>query len=102
MEYLNDDELHHAVSSWRAPTAPDHLRSRIFRPRRSLWAWVFTGSIRVPVPACAALVLLLAWLVWPHPQPDGAEPARTRQGEVTLADFRPDTEVQVRVVGALR
>ncbi len=56
----------------------------------------------MPVPVCAALVMLLAWFVWPRPQPGVVEPAGNRQGEVTLADFRPDTEVQVRVVGALR
>lgn len=102
MEYLNDDELKHAVSSWKAPATPDHVRSRIFGPRRPWWAWLFTGSIRVPVPVCAALVLLLAWFVWPRPQASVVEPANNRQGEVTLADFQPDTEVQVRVVGALR
>lgn len=102
MEPLNDDELKHAVSSWAAPAAPDHLRRQIFGARRSWWAWLFTGSIRVPVPVCAALVLLLAWFVWPRPQPVMVEPPGNRQGEVTLADFRPDTEVQVRVVGDLR
>jgi hypothetical protein len=102
MEPLNDDELRHAVSSWKAPAAPDHVRSRIFGAHRPWWAWVFTGSIRVPVPVCAALVLLLVWFAWQRPQPDAAGPASDRRGEVTLADFQADTEVQVRCVGALR
>ena len=104
MEPLNDDELRHAVSSWKAPATPEHLRSRIFAARRPWWAWVFTGSIRVPVPVCAALVLLLVWFAWPRPQVDvaGPVPAGDRRGEVTLADFEPNTEVQVRVVGDLR
>lgn len=102
MEPLNDDELTHAVSSWKAPTTPHHLRSRIFRERRPWWAWLFTGTIRVPVPLCAALVVLLVWFAWQSPLPDVPGPASDRQDEVTLADFQPDTEVQVRVVGALR
>ena len=87
MEPLNDDELKHAVSSWKAPTTPDHLRSRIFGAREPWWRWVFTGTVRVPVPVCAALVLLLAWFAWPPPPPDAAGPASDRQGEVSLADF---------------
>lgn len=101
MEPLNDDELEHAVSSWKAPTTPGHLRSQIFGARRPRWAWVFTGSIRVPVPVCAALVLLLVWFAWQRPQSDVTRPS-DRQDEVTLADFQPATEVQVRIVGALR
>ncbi|HVG72748.1 MAG TPA: hypothetical protein VM819_17670 [Vicinamibacterales bacterium] len=103
MEPLNDDELKHAVSSWKAPTTPDHLRNRIFGARQPWWRWVLTGSVRVPVPVCAALALFLAWFAWQQRSlPDIVPPASDRQGEVTLADFRPDTEVQARVVGALR
>lgn len=102
MEPLNDNELKHAVSSWKAPTTPDHLRSRIFGARQPWWRWLFTGTVRVPVPVCAALVVLVALFAWQRSLPEVAGPSTDRQGEVTLADFQPDTEVQVRVVGALR
>jgi hypothetical protein len=102
MEPLNDDELKHAISSWRAPTTPHHLRGRIFGARRPWWEWLFTGTIRVPIPVCAVLVVLLAWIAWQRSVPEATGPSSDRQGEVTLADFQPDTEVQVRVVGARR
>lgn len=44
---------------------------------------------------------LTVWFAWQRPQPDVTSPS-DRQGEVTLADFQPDTEVRVRIVGALR
>jgi hypothetical protein len=102
MEPLNDDELKHAISSWRAPTTPHDLRSRIFSARRRWWEWLFIGTIRVPVPVCAVLVVLLVWFAWQPTAPEVTGPSSDGQDEVTLADFQPDTEVQVRVVGALR
>jgi len=65
MEPLDDHELKELVSAWKAPEAPQHLHRQIFgAPRRSWWAWLLTGGIRVPVPACAAALLLVAWLAF--------------------------------------
>ena len=116
MEPLDDHELKELVPSWKAPEAPEHLHRQVFgAPRRSWWAWLLTGGIRVPVPACAAIVLLVAWLAIER-QPDvdsrgaGASESATTpapvppaadQTVVTLADFQPPAEIQVKVVGAL-
>ena len=116
MEPLDDHELNELAPAWKAPGAPEHLHRRVFGARRrSWWAWLLTGGIRVPVPACAAIVLLVAWLAFER-QPDvdlrgvgASEPANVAlpvpptadQSVVTLADFQPPAEIQVKVVGAL-
>lgn len=103
MEPLDDHDLKELVPTWKAPDAPEQLHRRVFdSPRTSWWAWLFTGNIRVPVPACAAIVLLLAWLAFDR-QPDVTPvlvPASNVE-TVTLADFQPPAEIQVKVVGAL-
>jgi hypothetical protein len=102
MEPLNDDELKHVASSWQAPAAPEYLHSRIFNARQPWWRWLFTGAIRVPVPVCAAVVLFVVWLSSGRLAPEVEGPSSDRQTVVTLADFQPPAEVQVRVVGAVR
>jgi hypothetical protein len=102
MEPLDDHELKGLVPAWKAPEAPQHLHRQIFgAPRQSWWAWLLTGGIRVPVPACAAIVLLVAWLALGRgsdAQP--VLPTAAGQTVVTLADFRPPAEIQVKLVGA--
>jgi hypothetical protein len=102
MEPLNDDELKHVASSWQAPAAPEYLHSRVFGAHRPWWRWLFTGAIRVPVPVCAAVVLVLVWLTSGRLAPEVDSPSSDRQTVVTLADFEAPAEVQVRVVGAPR
>ena len=102
MEPLDDHELKELVPTWKAPETPEHLHRQIFgAPRQSWWAWLLTGGIRIPVPACAAIVLLVAWLALGRGS--DALPVLPTAGQtvVTLADFRPPAEVQVKLVGAL-
>lgn len=57
---MDDQELNRLLREWKAPDAPPHLRPR--RAHRSWLDWLVTGSIRVPVPAAlAALVLAAFW-----------------------------------------
>ena len=102
MEPLDDDELKQLVPAWKAPDAPAHLHQQVFGARRqSWWTWLFTGAIRIPVPACAAVLLLLAWLAIGR-QPDAVPtPPAVGQAVVTLADFQPPAEIQVKRVGTL-
>jgi quercetin dioxygenase-like cupin family protein len=65
---MDDPELNRLLREWKAPDAPPHLRPR--RSRRSWLGWLVTGTIRVPVPAAlAALVLAAFWFasMWPRP-----------------------------------
>ena len=102
MEPLNDDELQQMIPSWKAPGTPDGVHARVFGPRRSRWAWLMTGVVRVPVPVCAAVILALLWLV--SARVSGTVPAGSsdRQTVVWLADFQPPAEVEVRVVGEIK
>jgi len=103
MEPLDDHDLKQLASAWKAPDAPEHLHRQVFgTPRRSRWAWLLTGAIRVPVPACVAIVLLVAWLAFDRqPEVTSVTVPSSNIETVTLADFQPPAEIQVKVVGAL-
>ena len=102
MEPLDDDDLKQLVPTWKAPEAPAQLHARVFGTRPlSWWSWLFTGAIRVPVPACAAFLLLVAWLALGRQSDAVPVPPPAGQTVVTLADFQPPAEIQVKVVGAL-
>jgi hypothetical protein len=103
MEPLDDHELKELVPAWKAPGAPEHLHRQVFgAPRGPWWAWLFTGAIRIPVPACAAVVLLLAWLAFDRQPEVTSVPVPSSNIEtVTLADFQPPAQIEVKVVGAL-
>ena len=103
MEPLDDDDLKQLVPAWKAPDAPEPLHRQVFgAQRRSWWTWLFTGAIRIPVPACAAIVLLLGWLAFDRQQDATAVSVPASNIEtVTLADFEPPAEIEVTRVGAL-
>ena len=102
MEPLDDHELKELVPTWKAPETPEHLHRQIFgAPRQSWWAWLFTGAIRIPVPACAAILMLVAWLAIGRQSDAVQVPPSAGETVVTLADFQPPAEIQVKLVGAL-
>jgi hypothetical protein len=87
MEPLNDDELNQLLMQWEAPRVPAELR-----PPQSRWRWLLTGTIRVPVPAGFAVVVIMVLLVyWAV---SASRPPRT----VTLADFEPVKQLQPRII----
>jgi quercetin dioxygenase-like cupin family protein len=58
---MDDRDLNRLLREWRAPDAPPDLRPR--RAHRSPLRWLITGTIRVPVPAALAALLLVAlWI----------------------------------------
>ena len=58
---MDDQELNRMLREWTAPDAPPHLRPRSARGSRL--RWLVTGSIRIPVPAALAALLLGAlWI----------------------------------------
>jgi len=67
---MDDRELDHLLSEWKAPGAPHDMRPR--RTRASRLRWLVTGTVRVPVPAAlAALLLATLWVSTSRP---GAAP----------------------------
>ena len=102
MEPMNESELNRLLREWKAPGAPLHLRPPSRPPHEPWWRWFVSGTIRIPVPVGIALVALVAtvWMstaVKREPvvgtQPPGDQPV------VSLADFQPVKEVELRVVG---
>jgi hypothetical protein len=94
MEPLNDNELQTVLRQWDPPAAPEHLERRIFgrRPKQPWYVWFLTGAIRVPVPAAAVLLVLLAALTYMTPR--NPVPAR----EIRMSDFQPVSEMKPRIV----
>ena len=100
---MDDRELNQLLREWKAPDAPPHLTRPDRAGRRRWWTWLLTGSIRIPVPVGVAAALLLA-AFWIYSTADRATPApepgvASREPVVSLADFQPVEEVEVRVVG---
>jgi hypothetical protein len=92
MEPLGDRELDKLLAEWRAPAPPATLEQALRRAQRPpRWRWLLTGTVRVPVPV-AALVLLAFVMIFviafeyraAHHAPGG--------------EFRPVKEMQVRVI----
>lgn len=77
---MNDDELKRVLSEWKAPAAPPHMRAP--RARRRWLDWFVNSSIRVPVPAAlAALVVAIFWAGLSRPEPTEPAPPQ-RSGEL--------------------
>ena len=102
MESLDDRELGRLLREWKAPDAPPTLGPPRPPRREPWWRWFVTGTIRVPVPVGIALIAGVAvWMYWSSaaPRVDVGLPA---PASVTLADFQPVENVNVRVVRGAR
>ena len=96
MEPLNEKELTELLRQWKAPEAPQSLEARLLPQRPSWWRWLFTGTIRVPVPVgIVAAVVLALWLLSGEPTPVTAPPPAAG---VSLADFQPVEQLEPKVV----
>ena len=100
---MDDRELNQLLREWKAPDAPASLEAPTPPARQSWWKWLLTGSIRIPVPVGVAAAVLLAFWLYSNASFDesGATQPST-QPVVSLADFKPVDEVEVRVVGEMK
>jgi hypothetical protein len=96
MEPLDEDELKLLLRKWEAPLAPPTLRQRVFPAQKSWLSWLWTGTIRIPVPALIAVAIVIAaWIHYSRPAP----PSRVAApGSVSLADFQPVRQLKPVVV----
>src|SRR5262245_39433456 len=97
MEPLDERELSHILRKWESPSTPPTLRSRVFPERKLSWRWLFTGTIRVPVPVgVAAVVLIVLWIYYFRPAT--TVPVAQPAGTVSLVDFQPVRQLEPVVV----
>jgi hypothetical protein len=100
---MDDRELNHLLREWKAPDAPPHLKPPTSPKGKSFWTWLLTGSIRVPVPVgVAAALIVVFWLYATGRQPVAETQPASAQPVVSLADFQPVEQVEIRVVGELK
>jgi hypothetical protein len=99
MEPLDEKELSHLLRQWEAPPAPASLTRGVLPQRGRWWRWLFTGTIRIPVPVGVAAVVLIGLWIHYSKVPAGvpvAQPAPT----VSLADFQPVKQLEPHLMGA--
>src|SRR5690348_682626 len=79
MEPLSEKELSD-LRRRQAPEAPASLEEKVFPPavRLPWWRWLLQGSVRVPVPAFAAVLALLLLIYSIVSTPKGG-PAASRR-----------------------
>jgi hypothetical protein len=101
---MDDRELNHLLRRWDAPGAPAHLRPPTRPARSAWWRWFVTGTIRVPVPVGLALVGLVisVWMYSAAPHEPVVDTQPSANPVVSLADFQPVEEVELRVVGGAK
>jgi hypothetical protein len=100
VEPLSDKELDDLLRHYVAPAAPATLEAHFFPQAEPLpwWRWLASGSLRVPVPAVVAAVVLLAvsMLFGLAQRQRAVQPPQ--QHSVTLADFQLVKQLQPRII----
>jgi hypothetical protein len=96
MELNDDPQLRELLREWKAPDAPALLDQRVLRSRTSWWRFLFAGSIRVPVPLAAGLVIaMIALALFLFREKLAVAPGPTI---VNLQNFQPVKKVNVRIL----
>ena len=98
MEPLDDKELNNLLRTWEAPAAPESLNRRVLPQRSSWWRWLFSGTIRIPVPVGFAAVAVIAFWLYYSKTPSVA-PVSQPAGPVSFADFQPVRQLDPVLVG---
>ena len=62
---LTDSELDALLREWKTPPLAARLRAKLFAaPRADWWHRFWGASIRIPIPAAACILVLLALGAW--------------------------------------
>ena len=97
MESKDDSRLRGLLKEWELEGAPESLDARVAAFRRSWWSFLWTGSIRVPVPVGLAAVAILLAMTFALARRQAAAPASIAPS-ISLVDFQPVDDVNVRVI----
>ena len=97
---LTDQELDGMLRQWQTPPAPGRMRAAVFPERGAPW---WRWSIRIPLPAAACLVVLLAAGAWRWAVPDERVVTRVvyrdnAAGVLTFRELQPVTELRPRII----
>ena len=95
MEPTDDPKLSELLREWQAPGAPPSLDARVLCKRERWWSFLLTGSIRVPVPVGVAIAAILLVMAAALLRQRAAAPVVS---PVSLVDFRPVEDLNVRVI----
>ena len=98
MQPMNNDDLKTLLCKWEAPAMPLAVEKKILEgapsPAKAFRRWLATGSIRVPVPAALAIVLI-GILLGLYAYRSGRAP------QTSLAEFQPVKEFNPRIIRSL-
>jgi hypothetical protein len=95
MEPTDDPKLSELLNEWQVPGAPPSLDARVLTRPERWWSFLLTGSIRVPVPVGVAIVAILVVMGVALVRRPAVKRA---DSPVSLVDFRPVDDPQVRVI----
>src|SRR5438552_18043987 len=98
MEPLDEKELSPILRRWEAPAAPATLTGRVFAERKPWWRWLLTGTIRIPIPVGAVVVVLVA--LWLYSTTSSRRTVATEPSRAVppLAEFQPVKQFAPRIV----
>src|ERR1022692_4390167 len=101
MEHDDGRKFRELLPDWRGPGVPKSLDERVLGLRRPWCTFLLTGSIRIPVPvglALAGILLALAGILLAMAGALSRErTAEPVAGSVSLVEFRPVSDLHVRV-----
>ena len=97
MEPDHDPQLRKLLREWGVSGAPRSLDERVLGRRRPWWQFLFTGYIRVPAPLGVAMTVALVALAVYFVR-DRARTPIAPSNTVSLTDFRPVDNVNVRII----
>jgi hypothetical protein len=96
---LTDDELDHLLAQWPAPPAPASMRSSLFGPAKPWYSRLWTASIRVPLPAAVALLLLgLGLFVVKMRRTAPPPPVVIQNAPLGFRELRPVADLNPRII----
>ena len=83
---MDDPKLNELLKEWQVPNAPASLDARVLDEQKPWWTFLFTGSVRLPVPVVIALAAALIVMAFALTRKHSAQPIAA--APVNLADFR--------------
>jgi hypothetical protein len=95
---LTDTELDRLLTQWQVPLAPEAMRRALFGPARPWYARLWSASIRVPLPAAMALLLLALGIFVAEMRRPAPPPAAIENAPLGFRELHPVAELKPRII----